>query len=196
MKQHYDPVEFWRTRGREPMGENPKRYGWHQKYLIPYIKNLEFDSILEIGCGEGRVTQYLLDNCKFSKYLGVDMSSDRIRMIKDEIKEWGNIKHDFICDQFQNTNIKEKFDLVFSSETLLHVRPEDIENFCKRMIKNCKKHIVHMDYIPKSKKDEYQELEWYNFLHDYHSIWKKLLPKSKIITKWVESHEAFIHIEI
>jgi len=196
MKQYYDPEEFWKIRGREPMGPNPKRYGLHKQYLIPYLKKLDFNTVLEIGCGEGRVTQYLLDNCSFSKYLGVDMSKDRINMIKNDIKDWKGIKPRFICDQFQNTDISEKFDLILAVETLLHVRPEDIEKFCMQMTRNAKKHIIHMDYILQEKKYEYPELEYYNFLHDYYPIWEKLLPKSKITTTWVEPHEAFIHIEI
>ena len=196
MENIYDPVKFWDKRGRTPMGENPKRYGWHKKYFVPYLRKIDFDSVLEVGCGDGRVTQYLLDNCKFSQYVGIDMSIHRIRMIQENITDWKGITSAFIANQYQDSIIKKRFDLVLAVETLLHIKPKDIEKFCNHMISNAKKHIIHMDYIPVNKSYEYPELEYYNFKHDYLAIWKRLLPDVKPIIKWVEPHEAFIHLEL
>lgn len=49
--------------------------------LVQFLKKENHQNILDIGCGNGRITKYLSEQCE-SNFLGIDMSSEGIRQGK------------------------------------------------------------------------------------------------------------------
>jgi len=59
----YIPNEYWTQRGKD-YKKNFKyddKFELQEQILIEYLKKYSFDSVLEVGCGFGRITKLLLN---------------------------------------------------------------------------------------------------------------------------------------
>ncbi|UCE08472.1 MAG: class I SAM-dependent methyltransferase, partial [bacterium] len=81
-------------------------------YLVSNLGKRKFNRCLELGCGEGYQTKFLLKKCK--KIISGDINIDRIKVKLPNVKR---IKLDA-----EKVDFPEKsFDLVFSSYMLEHI---------------------------------------------------------------------------
>lgn len=107
-----------------------KTINWGFEYLtymniiINEINQLKFNSILDIGCGDG----YLLNNLDIkSEKLGVDLSEKAIMFAKAFAKE-----AEFeVKDIF---DLQKQYDLVTLIEVLEHIPDEFIQNFINQVL--------------------------------------------------------------
>ena len=95
----YDPKVFWDSMGEKfyKAFDRPEKCGFGIEYFIDRIKQLlPISSILEVGCGFGRLGPFLLQSKMCEKYTGVDIS-DSILKCSDEyldpsVKEDADVK--------------------------------------------------------------------------------------------------------
>ncbi|MCK4798924.1 MAG: methyltransferase domain-containing protein, partial [Spirochaetes bacterium] len=108
-----------------------KRNNYYYKDLIKFLKyNIPKDSsILEIGCGTG----YLLNNLNPKKGVGIDISSEMIRIAKENYPDLTFLQMDA-----ENITLNEKFDFIIISDTLGYI--EDIQKIFYSM-----KRVCHLD---------------------------------------------------
>lgn len=84
--------------------------------LCEFIRDIPFehaDSVLEIGCGTGFLTEYFIHNFSFNKYVANDIipeCSDYVDMISPEVE--------FLAGDIDEIVLDEKFDLIVSNATL------------------------------------------------------------------------------
>src|SRR5215210_5991184 len=86
---HYIPKEYWLTRGKIYMSNfrYNKRFQLQERMLIEYLRTIDFESVLEVGCGFGRITSKVIRNFpRIRDYLAVDLSPDQIRNAQEYIK--------------------------------------------------------------------------------------------------------------
>ncbi len=161
----------------------PKKYGtwWKQKdkkfYDDIYNDTPKLDepfkkwintkdninTILEIGCGDGRYSKILFSS---KKYHGIDINEN---IIKLNILENKNSNHsfksgDFISDSSLDNN---KFDLVFSLSVIDHVY--DIDGFITKCINLADKYVwitAYLGYHPDLKS---HKTKWKKELSCYHN---------------------------
>jgi len=90
------------------------------------------ESCLELGCSDGEGTKILIKS--FKHILAVDGSSKFIKIAKNEIK---SNKVKFLVSNFENLEIKEKFDTIVLAHILEHVdNPVQILKIAKRFLSN------------------------------------------------------------
>ena len=83
----YNPSEYWHERGKK-YKENfryDKSKRLQEEFLITHLNGISgsFKSVLELGCGFGRITQLLLTNfSNITEYLAVDISPHQIENAK------------------------------------------------------------------------------------------------------------------
>ncbi|HEX7177441.1 MAG TPA: class I SAM-dependent methyltransferase [Pyrinomonadaceae bacterium] len=78
-------------------------------------------AVLEIGPGYGRLLKAMLtQGVSFKNYLGVDLSPDRVRQLKET---FANEKIDFRQGDVENVALDGTFDVVISSLTFKHLYP-------------------------------------------------------------------------
>jgi ubiquinone/menaquinone biosynthesis C-methylase UbiE len=94
----------------------------HRLYAL--FCQTQAQSVLEIGCGEGFVLDYLVKRKPELKYTGVDLNSEAVKMAR-RITAPGI---DYVCANGEQIPLPDKrFDLVIMSEVLEHVAtPENV----------------------------------------------------------------------
>ena len=184
----YNPSEYWHERGKiykkNFRYDNNKRV--QEEFLIAHLNNISgsFKSVLELGCGFGRITQLLLTNYNnITEYLAVDISPDQIENAKSLLSSTNKlsqqVKLDFLVSDIQSLRLDKQYDLVILSEVLLHILPTDIDSVIKKLITLSKKHIINIDWYedipPKSQAS-------HNFIHQYEALYKKYTEPSTTTT--------------
>ena len=89
---------------------------WDGKVFWEALKLDETKSVLEIGIGTGRIAVKVAPYCK--RLTGIDFSPKTIERAKENLKDFNNIS--FVCDDFNTYCFGEKFDVIYSSLTMMH----------------------------------------------------------------------------
>ena len=101
----YDPPEL-----KEYMNK------WDGQVFIDTLQLDENKEVLEIGLGTGRIAVKVAPYCK--RLTGIDISPKTIQRAKENLKKHSNIS--FINADFNTYEFKEKFDIIYSSLTMMH----------------------------------------------------------------------------
>jgi len=92
------------------------------KNIIALSKHITFDSVLEVGCGEGAIL-YWLSKWNFSKNLnGLEISQSGVEIIKS--KKIEHLKDILLFDGYKIPYPDNHFDLVICSHVMEHVEHE------------------------------------------------------------------------
>ncbi len=112
----------WRYRKEDPYDLKNSEY--EKEKLEEAVKALrfkeKFDSALEVGCGEGRLTRRIAE--KTGSALATDISDLAIGRARDTLKGLENVecrRMDLFTDRLDDT-----FDLVICSEVLFYLEPD------------------------------------------------------------------------
>lgn len=163
----YNPTAYWTERGKnyyKLQKEHTRAGRLQQKALTDYLKTIQFDSVLEIGCGYGRITQLIAEQFKPRTYHAIDLSQHQIAKARERIPcgVW------FDVSTIQEFKAVRKYDLVLACEVLLHVTPVEIEAVMDKMVQLSNRHIVNIDPIHSE-----LPLAEHNFIHAYQAIYRK-----------------------
>lgn len=184
----YIPQEYWLRHGKTYKKEfrYNKNFRLQERILIDYIKDqlsTSFSTVLEVGCGFGRITKLLLSNfSNITEYLAMDLSSDQIENAKElvntptEIKEQ-NLDVNFVVSDIQSFRVQKKYDLVISSEVLMHVLPSEIEGVINKLVIMSNKHVINIDWYERSTPNKAAP---HNFIHQYEKIYSDLPQVSNV----------------
>jgi SAM-dependent methyltransferase len=180
----YNPQQFWTEQGKtykEQFRYN-KKFELQEQMLIDYLKKnvSSFSTVLEVGCGFGRITKLLLLNFpNIKEYLAVDLSPHQIENAKEYvrpkeiIKKEGKVNLDikFIVSDIQSLQVEKKYDLVLASEVLLHVLPSEINEVISKLVNLSNEHVVNIDWYEEQTP---KKAAPHNFIHNYEDIYKNI----------------------
>lgn len=95
--------------------------GWALE-LIEKLKLKGNERVLDLGCGDGKVTAEIARAAPRGSVLGVDLSKDMIELATDSFPsgEWPNLS--FALGDASDLHCRPEFDVVFSNATLHWVR--------------------------------------------------------------------------
>lgn len=85
--------------------------------------------VVEIGCGNGRDAREILNHT--SDYLGIDISSEIIRLAKESLPE---VSSKFIVADVEDFEFPERIDIIFSFASLLHTPREKLQEVLQNML--------------------------------------------------------------
>jgi SAM-dependent methyltransferase len=211
----YDPKEYWMQQGKvyKSNFRRNSKFELQEKLLIEYLTNNVFSStlsdpqssfkpfsILEVGCGFGRITRLLLVTFgkSIKKYVAVDLSPDQIKNAKEYIgypsmnaPSVRKIDNDDSNDQLlqfvtsdiqslrSNEGFAQSYDLVLACEVLLHVLPSEIEQVMHLLTEMSDKHIVNVDWYEEKNP---KKVAPHNFIHQYEKLYKSI-PSVKQVNR-------------
>lgn len=108
-------------------------YTSYLEFIIKRITDINFESILDVGCGDGKFLYQCNKKFANKKLVGLDYSETAINMAKALNNSINYIKGD-IGDR---EKITEKYDIITLIEVLEHIPPKEISDF----IANIKHHL-------------------------------------------------------
>ena len=166
----YKPIDYWSKRGKKYKDEfvYNEFFKIQENTLIDYLKTIQFESVLEYGCGFGRITKLLLENFEIKQYKAFDLSQDQIHNAK---KLCDNYNVEFEVSAIQDYVDTKKYDLVIGVEILMHVPPEIISSTIEKISRFSNKHMINIDFYEDTPTTK---LAKHNFLHQYVSIYNQL----------------------
>jgi 2-polyprenyl-3-methyl-5-hydroxy-6-metoxy-1,4-benzoquinol methylase len=101
----------------------------YQEFLLKKLESIQFSSLLDVGCGDGRLIFELGKQYQNIKLIGIDTSQTAINHAKA-----CNPKGNYICGDISNKNLfTDKFDVITLVETLEHIPLESIISFIENL---------------------------------------------------------------
>jgi len=135
-------------------------------------------SILEIGCGPGNITKYLLNKRPDFEILGTDISPNMIDLAKINCP---NAKFEVI-DSREIENIKNKYDAIVCGFCIPYLSELDVEKFisdCKNLLNENGK--IYLSFVEGEKdKSGYQKGSSGNRTYFYYHNLENLINQLKI----------------
>lgn len=163
-----DVTGFWDRTGTHYMQDQSELPEWkkqglrvQEKALVTSLRSLRFGSVLEVGCGYGRILRLIHENFD-AVVAGVDLSGDQLRNAVDYLKNQG-----ISLSQQSAGNLgfpDGTFDLVLTCNVLLHVPPRRLDAVLKELLRVSRAHIV---LIEPYKGDNRHFRKAYCWEHDY-----------------------------
>lgn len=111
----------WAKNGRSELMEKE-----HSKNVLKFLNSRKFEtpfSFLDVGCGNGWVVRKMSQMQYCKKAIGIDKSKNMIT--KSESKKT-SAKEKFYTTDVISWKYKEKFDYIFSMETLYYTSPMEL----------------------------------------------------------------------
>ena len=177
MSSSYNPKEFWYERGKryKEKFEYNKKYKLQEQMIVDYLKRISsFSTVIEVGCGFGRITKILLSNFPdIKEYIAVDLSPHQIENAKRYVKKIKNGKGNtqFIVSDIQSLQIDKKYDLVIASEVLMHILPSEIEEVMQKLVDISNQHVVNIDWYEEKTPTKAAP---HNFIYQYEKIYQDI----------------------
>jgi SAM-dependent methyltransferase len=149
------------------------------------LKNIRFNNIIDIGCGNGFLLQKIRDKNKNIKLTGTEI------IINPEIKKrFKSNRIKLLKKSIENINqIKKKYDTVICSHVLEHVL--DINLAYLNLKKICKKRLIII--VPRERPYEHTFNGHLHFFPYKWSLINTIRPKNKFTIK--DLKRDFIYIE-
>ena len=167
----YSPVEYWTERGRNYEQECRERGWWdiENAPLIGLLETLEFATVLDVGCGFGRVGASILRRWPNVRYTGIDVSPDMIEAARRRLPG-----AELIVGDLATWESARSWDLVVSVSVLGHLLPEDIAGVIAKLRRWAVKDLIAIDWDEVGASTAYQY--GHDYLHLYGDALRSLTP--------------------
>ena len=157
----YVPATYWTERGRT-FEEEARRNGWHDAQdgvLAELLARLHYRSVLDVGCGFGRVGAAIERDRPWVRYTGLDVSPDLVEAARTAMPTG-----EFICTDLATWEPTRQWDLVIAISVLGHLLPADVPLVLDRLTRAARRDLIVMDWDAVGQQTEYQ------FGHDYATL--------------------------
>jgi len=146
LTKKYDPLHFWEDYGDKYAKEFKKiqdiqrNIGW----IVHRIKTLNVETLIDVGCGFGRLEPFLIDGANIKKITAVDFSQKQLNSAKDYLKEYPQIdKVTFLKASAKRIPVENSsFDCVLSSECLMHQNYNKTNHIIREMHRITKEYVI------------------------------------------------------
>jgi trans-aconitate methyltransferase len=167
----YDPVHYWQTRGETYEAKfRAERYRDQEAALIETLEALPTPrSVLEVGCGFGRIGALVRDLWPDARYMGLDLSPVMLASARERLPD-GEFRESALADFRPGFR---RWDVVLAVEFLMHVPPGDIEAAVGRLLGLARRAVVSCDWTIPARRSP----AGHNFLHDYHALYAVAGPR-------------------
>lgn len=125
--------------------------GIQEAELSDVLHRLDFTSVLDVGCGMGRLAGMLLGNWPQIDYFGIDPSRPRLAIASRR----------FPGARFEASSVfslRSSADLVLCVQVLMHLPPEKIERAVARLKASTRRHLVTLDRADSGAAHDYRKL--------------------------------------
>ena len=104
------------------------KYLFTQDLLFEHLDKIQFSSIVDIGCGDGKVTKEIARRYSEKRVCGIDYSEQAISLARLLVSQANFYSHDILRQSFQS-----KFDVGCSIEVIEHIPTDLLPKFVDAM---------------------------------------------------------------
>lgn len=158
--------------------------------IYSILINNNVTSVLELGCGTGRLLQKLAESKKFSKLMGIDNSEKRVTKAQKTTKDYDVqvLKQSFL--EIKNPKEFNNYDAIVASEVIEHLVPEDLEKLISLIFEKISPNIVIFTTPNKTYNCNYETL--YNGMrHSSHIFEYDETDIKKLTDKIINSYPIY-----
>lgn len=131
---HYLPRVDDRTFSQIAVHRHGYEYLSYITFLLEYLGNIEFNSLLDVGCGDGRFICEAMNYFPHKEFLGIDYSERAILMAKAMC-----VQASYMVGDITNAKLFDRqFDVIVSIETLEHIPFELTGDFVQGLASHLK----------------------------------------------------------
>lgn len=94
---------------------------WDGKEFINLLNLDPSKTVLEIGCGTGRIAKKIISQCK--KYVGIDISTKTVNIARNHFENFDNAF--FVNEDFLEYKANQKYDVIYSTLTFMHIKEKE-----------------------------------------------------------------------
>jgi trans-aconitate 2-methyltransferase len=146
--------------------------------LLKEIEIKETENILDIGCGDGKITALLSKLALNGTVLGIDLSSEMIKFASEKFEKTDHPNLSYQQKDARELDFENRFDTIFSSYALHWVI--DFEDFMEKVFKAVKKNGKIIFTIPlgisspleQATKELMQNPSWTHYFTEYKEPWQ------------------------
>lgn len=178
-----DQRGYWQKRGQVYMYEifssgYLEREKFFQDMLIEELKNLDFESFFEAGCGFGWNIRRVKEEFPHVRVSGIDFSATQLKNGEQHLKgiDIETVEGDICKMPFEDN----KFDIGFSLGVFMNIHPSKIDLAIMEMMRVCKKYIIHIEYDQDNTTAELREKRAFKtniVSHNYKSLYESMGAK-------------------
>lgn len=161
-----DEIREWCNREYRNRTEEGRMDTWRSRvweWVEASLPKNGVKSILDVGTGEGVVLGLLSDLTGATDCLGIDISDLQIERCR---KRWVTDRLKFMRADFIELELNRKFDLVVCWSIFLHIPPDEVAKFAKKVVDAAGKYILLVHAQP-DRPDVPDKMEWYHDEFDY-----------------------------
>ena len=160
MAYGYDPEEYWEKRARQMDDTTWSEITNSPKLILKALEKVEFENILEVGCGPGRILMAVREEYPDKMLSGVDISSNMVERAS-LVVPGARLSVAFA----QNLPFPDSFfDVVFTSHCLVHIPEGTIRSAVDELFRVSNRYVILNEQFVK--RTEAPDV----FEHDYYSI--------------------------
>ncbi len=111
----------WNWNAEDYAKNSSAQLQWAQE-LIAKLDLKGYESVLDIGCGDGKISAQLAQVVKNGKVVGIDLSESMIQLASEQFPPTKNPNLSFLHMNATDIHLSEKFDVAFSNATLHWVK--------------------------------------------------------------------------
>lgn len=170
MGDRYDPPTFWSETGavywKRGIPKSPEHVE-QEKLLTRLLTPMPFESVLDVGCGGGRIGRLIKGIRPSAEYTGVDISDQALKVARSYLPKADLIQssvQDF--EPTERWDTRHKWDLVLTCEVLMHIEPPDIEAVVSKLMRAARMLFI-VEWLPTSPPEE---IAAWNWPHDYEAL--------------------------
>jgi len=124
----YEPRRFWTRCGRTYMQCFPPTGSRSEGIIIGVLRELEVNSLLDVGCGYGRYLKAVRQELALARLAGVDISPTQIAQAREYLRDFPDVE----LRLASATNLPfaaQSFDAILTYGLMIHLRERETERF-------------------------------------------------------------------
>ena len=173
---------------------NRTTFGKDKYWKKEILKKIpQSESILDLACGTGILTEQIAKKFPNAKIVGVDITKNYLEVAKRKLSRYPNVS--FVNQDAEKLNLNYKFDCITSSYIPKYCNPEILIKSCLAHLKLNGKIIFHDFIYPKNKLLKRIWNLYFNVLNGFSQLipdWRDVfeeLPNLIRTTKWLNDYD-------
>lgn len=186
---------YWQERGSLWPERYQERKQWQayyhiqEAYLLDYFLRSGAVKVLEFGCGYGRHLRNLLP-LEGLEVFGHDQSPTMIERMNDWADPAWMEGHVTLGEPVERLPYEDGFfDVVYTAEVLVHVRPQDLAAVLEELIRISRWQVLHLETSPGAELDP--ETHGGCWKHDLIAAYRDLGYELKMLTQAYDMHAPY-----